>query len=863
MSEFSTQRTTQLPLDGGFDTDAPTVRRLADAGEGSESGVAPAMGMGSSRVETAQTVIRRSGGQLPPPPSEQATPAEVAKVLEGAELGNFRLQCLIGGGGMGAVFRAADTRLDRTVAIKVIPRVGEDPDLQRRFKNEAQSAAKLDHPNIARVYDVGQENGWHYIVFEHIDGINLRDLVAQEGVLSIDDAVYYTRQVAEALEHANERGVVHRDIKPSNVLVTSSGQVKLVDMGLARSQHVEVTDDMTASGVTLGTFDYISPEQARDPREADVRSDLYSLGCTLYFILVGRPPFPGGSIVQKLMNHGNAAPPNPAVFRPEIHPDLTAIIHKLLAKKPSDRYPRPADAIADLHHLSKQLGLTRSAAMGTTSVPTPSVWPSLLQQHLPWIVAVSLLLLSTVWIQMMSAGESDLQIPRPDELRARPQSIAGAVASTETPSATPSETNEGAGNSPTAVDTEAARQRLAAAELKDATNDPPPVPWTTLIVNPSARADDPRAVTTLLDALEKAKSNTTIDTIELRADELEVPQLRIPRSGLKIRVAEGFAGMVILKDDAMPSMEPPIKIVTGGNGIAFEGIHFFWQTGSARDGGAVFGLTGQSKEKIELSDCSITIDNLARRGDVYAFQVKSNGVEPTPSRQPTATSAGLLVWLKLKNCVFRGQMTLIGMDSASRLDVEWSNGLLATTGRFLETGGAAKASFAMEQIKIKLDHVTAHCDDGFARVQLSPSASFPVTLNRSSNSCTFVSSPESRQFEVAGLDDLQTTAAQCLSMQGKSNAYQLDEDRMGVIYRASDTQGDSLEYGWTDLNDEASWFAGFEEERPKSTVIWSDIFPRGKPVHTHVPRDYLQDGVLPPGFDPATIPKLPMPTKSL
>ncbi|WP_197452325.1 serine/threonine protein kinase [Rosistilla carotiformis] len=835
------------------------MRRLADTGEGSESGVVPAVAVGSSRVETAQTVIRRTGSELPPPPSEQATPAEVAKVLEGAELGNFRLQCLIGGGGMGAVFRAADTRLDRTVAIKVIPRVGEDPDLLRRFKNEAQSAAKLDHPNIARVYDVGQENGWHYIVFEHIDGINLRDLVAQEGVLSIDDAVYYTRQVAEALEHANERGVVHRDIKPSNVLVTSSGQVKLVDMGLARSQHVEVTDDMTASGVTLGTFDYISPEQARDPREADVRSDLYSLGCTLYFILVGRPPFPGGSIVQKLMNHGNAPPPNPAVFRPEIHPDLTAIIHKLLAKKPSDRYPRPADVIADLHHLSKQLGLTRSAAMGTTSVPTPSVWPSLLQQHLPWIVAVSLLLLSTVWIQMMSAGESDLQIPRPDELRSRPQSVANSLASNESP---PDDTPAAMVGPTSPADSEASRLRLAAAELKDATNDPPPVPWTTLIVNPSARADDPRAVRSLLDALEKAKSNAAIDTIELRADEIEVGQLRIPRSGLKIRVAEGFAGMVILKDDAMPAMEPPIKIVTGGHGIAFEGVHFFWQTGSARDGGAVFGLTGQSKEKIELSDCSITIDNLARRSDVFAFQVKSNA-DTTPSRTPTATSAGLLVWLKLKNCVFRGQMTLIGMDSASRLDVEWTNGLLATSGRFLETGGAAKASFAMEQIKIKLDHVTAHCDEGFARVQITPAASYPVMLNRSSNSCTFVSAPETRQFEIAGLEDLQATAAKCLSMQGKNNAYQLDENRMGVIYRASDTRGESLEYGWTDLNDEATWFDGFEEERPKSTVIWSDVFPRDKAVHTHVPRDYLQDGVLPPGFDPATIPKLPMPTKSL
>src|SRR5699024_2142338 len=125
----------------------------------------------------------------------------------------------IGGGGMGAVFRAHDEQLDRTVAIKVIPFVGDDPDLQRRFRNEAQSAAKLDHPHIARVFDVGSYDGWHYIVFEYIRGVNVRDRVAADGVLSIDDAVYYTCQLAEAIGHSSSRGIVHRDIKPSNVLI--------------------------------------------------------------------------------------------------------------------------------------------------------------------------------------------------------------------------------------------------------------------------------------------------------------------------------------------------------------------------------------------------------------------------------------------------------------------------------------------------------------------------------------------------------------------------------------------------------------------------------------------------------------------
>ncbi len=262
---------------------------------------------GSVVVGDAVTVIRKSESESKPRSSTNApnTPAAVASVLLRTQLNHFLLEELIGGGGMGAVFRARDERLDRTVAIKVIPFVGDDPDLQRRFRNEAQNAARLDHPYIARVFDVGQYEQWHYIVFEHVQGVNIRDLVAREGVLSIDDAVYYTRQIAEAIEHAASRGIVHRDIKPSNVLVGIDGNVKVVDMGLARSQQLEMSGDMTASGVTLGTFDYISPEQARDPRDADVRSDIYSLGCTLYFMLTGSPPFPGGTMLQKLLSHGN------------------------------------------------------------------------------------------------------------------------------------------------------------------------------------------------------------------------------------------------------------------------------------------------------------------------------------------------------------------------------------------------------------------------------------------------------------------------------------------------------------------------------------------------------------------------------
>src|SRR5262249_22656426 len=156
----------------------------------------------------------------------------------------------------------------RIVAVKVLSQEqSSDEETLRRFQNEAQSAARLDHENISRVHYVGEDRTWHYIVFEFIEGLNLRDVVEQQGPLSLTDAVSYTVQIVEALVHASQRDVVHRDIKPSNVLITPQGRAKLVDMGLARLHQVEpAANDLTASGVTLGTFDYISPEQARDPR---------------------------------------------------------------------------------------------------------------------------------------------------------------------------------------------------------------------------------------------------------------------------------------------------------------------------------------------------------------------------------------------------------------------------------------------------------------------------------------------------------------------------------------------------------------------------------------------------------------------
>jgi serine/threonine-protein kinase len=335
--------------------------------------------------------------------------------LHPRDLGHFELLEYVGGGGMGAVFRAVDTMLNRTVAVKVLSQEqsGDDETL-RRFQNEAQSAARLDHENISRVHYVGEDRGWHYIVFEFIEGANLRDLVNESGPLSLAEATSFTLQIADALVHASSREVVHRDIKPSNVLITPDGRAKLVDMGLARLHHVEADgNDLTASGVTLGTFDYISPEQARDPRSADVRSDIYSLGCTLYYMLTGQPPFPEGTVLQKLLQHQGDEPPDPRTFRPELPDDLLRIIERMLAKSPDKRYQAPAELVAELAAFAQRHGLPATATTSVVWVPPQQTPLKLWERHLPWMAPVAVLVILVGVLDLLWSHDAGHAAPPP------------------------------------------------------------------------------------------------------------------------------------------------------------------------------------------------------------------------------------------------------------------------------------------------------------------------------------------------------------------------------------------------------------------------------------------------------------------
>ncbi len=384
---------------------------------------------------------------MPVEPLDTAAPA-LPRVGPGSRLGCFELLECVGGGAMGRVYRARDLNLDRIVAVKVLSREqAADAETLLRFRNEALSAARLNHENIVQVYHVGEEEGLPYIVFEFIEGQNLRARVEQQGGLPLAEALSYTLQVTEALAHAAERNVVHRDIKPSNVLITSEGRVKLIDMGLARVQRPSAAGDLTASGVTLGTFDYISPEQARDPRTADVRSDIYSLGCTLFYMLAGQPPFPEGTVLQKLLQHQAENPPDVRRFRPDLPEEVSRLLRRMMAKDPRRRFQSAAELTDALLRLAEQVGLH---PLGLT----PGMWArrpppvSSLHRHLPWMVPVVLLLAVVVLLDLLWSSPYGV-LPAARPVVARPE-VAEPAAQAEEPLVPPEEwiAEEEAANAP-------------------------------------------------------------------------------------------------------------------------------------------------------------------------------------------------------------------------------------------------------------------------------------------------------------------------------------------------------------------------------------------------------------------------------
>jgi len=286
------------------------------------------------------------------------TPYQRKQILaeKGADLllGRYVIQDVIRRGAMGVVYRARHPQMKRDVALKVIlSNLAEDPDCVARFHREVHLAARLDHPNIVTAYDASEEDGQLFLVMEYIEGEDLKTHINQHGAVAVKDALEYITQAARGLEYAHSQGVIHRDVKPSNLLLSKSGTIKLLDVGLAMEES-DHNSDLTQAGGLLGSVNYMAPEQARDARNADARSDIYSLGCTLWYLLAGSFIYEEKTVVNRILAHRDRPVPDLESLGQDIPAEVQSIFQKMVAKHPDDRYQSMTALLEDLEKVQSE-----------------------------------------------------------------------------------------------------------------------------------------------------------------------------------------------------------------------------------------------------------------------------------------------------------------------------------------------------------------------------------------------------------------------------------------------------------------------------------------------------------------------------
>ncbi len=865
-----------------------------DAGEARADG-SSASARGVLRPLADQPTIITGRPPIPAPAMSDSTCRILeGRVMPGDRLGQFELVEYVGGGGMGRVFRATDTHLSRTVALKILPpEQASDPDALQRFQNEAQSAARLDHDNIARAFYVGEDRGLHYIVFEFVEGVNVRMLVEQKGPLPLAEAISYTLQIAEALAHAEARAVVHRDIKPSNVLITPEGRVKLIDMGLARLRQTDpAVADLTASGVTLGTFDYISPEQARDPRNADIRSDIYSLGCTFFFMLAGQPPFPEGTVLQKLLQHQGDEPPDIVQFRPELPEESSRVLRKMMAKDPGRRYAGPADLVADLLLLAEEIGLRPMS-------PTSRIWLvpqeeplSFLQRHLPWLAPVAALVCIVVLLHFIwsSSVPRDDQLPPADVATLSPKeptTLPGAEKTAEPakparPPADAAGVNKGGdrperevagqvmarGPSPAAsrgASPGGAVTSPSLGKVASAAGAPPPAGVSPPPKSANDSAAPPKSASKrsgLLVVSEKPEGDDQFlslaaacavarngDVIELRFNgPREDRPIKIANLHVTIQAGEGYHPVVVFH----PTDADPVKyarsmftLTASQFTLTNVAIELHVPRDVPADNWSLFETCGG--EMVRLERCSLTVRNTSDQGLTYQQDVaffRARSAPEAGGAMGAAPAATPLATLALTDCIARGEADFLRVEDLQPVHLTCENGLLITSERLLVAGGGQAAPKLDEMLRIELLHVTAAVRGGLCRLTSNSSNPYQLTAQFVSTNSILIASPGVPLIEQEGaatVDNLR----QRFIWSGDWDCYQDVDVFWAVRNLDPETQPDVMTFeGW-----KTYWGPSRENQPSTARLLWKKAPDADRPLHAQGPAEYtLED---PTGGDSA------------
>lgn len=335
-------------------------------------------------------------------------------LLPGTRLGPYRIIAQIGAGGMGEVYRGEDTRLDRTVAVKVLPSgLADNPQFQERLEREARAVSSLNHPHICTLYDLGQQDGVSFLVMEYLEGETLAGRL-EKGSLPVEGALRYAAEIAEALEAAHRKGIFHRDLKPGNIFLTKTG-TKLLDFGLAKMQSASAassesafTKTITQQGTILGTPQYMAPEQLQG-EEADARTDIFGFGAVLYEMLTGKRAFDGKTAASVMAAILHVDPPAVSTLQPVTPPALERIVRKCLAKEPDQRWQTAADLGDELRWVANHSGAASQA--GSASVPSRSGWMHWLWPAISAALAFSLAGLAFIHLREPPAAPVRFQIP--------------------------------------------------------------------------------------------------------------------------------------------------------------------------------------------------------------------------------------------------------------------------------------------------------------------------------------------------------------------------------------------------------------------------------------------------------------------